>query len=78
MNYSALFSTYYGLDWISFLLGVAGMILLTNKRPSGFLFSALSVLFAAVVAVMARQYGFLAANAVSVVIATRGFLKWQK
>ena len=78
MNYSALFSTYYGLDWISFLLGVAGMILLTNKQPSGFLFSALSILFAAVVAIMAHQYGFLAANAVNVVAAVRGFVKWRK
>jgi len=78
MNYSTLFFTYYGLDWVSFLLGVTGMILLTNKRAFGFLLSALSVLFAAVVAIMANQYGFLAANVVSFVVALRGFLKWRK
>lgn len=78
MNYGTLFFTYYGLDWISFLFGVAGLILLTRKLPSGFFFSALSTLFAAVVAVMAHQWGFLAANAVSFIVAARGFFLWRK
>ncbi|MCH8519248.1 MAG: nicotinamide mononucleotide transporter [Nanoarchaeota archaeon] len=72
------FSRYYGLDYISFILGVSGTILLTKKNEAGFLLTASSVVLASIVAVIAQQYGFLVANTVSFVLLIRGFIIWRK
>ena len=72
------FSRYYGLDYVSFILGVSGTILLTKKNEFGFLFTASSVVLASIVAVIAQQYGFLIANSVSFVLLIRGFLVWKR
>ncbi len=72
-----IFVTYYGLDWASSLVGLCGLYLVTERNRFGFLLTSLSVVLAAVVAVMAGQYGFLLANVVTFILALRGFLKWE-
>ncbi len=72
-----IFVTYYGLDWASSLVGLYGLYLVTERNRFGFLLTSLSVVLAAVVAVMAGQYGFLLANVVTFILALRGFLKWE-
>ena len=71
------FSTYYGLDWASSIVGLIGLYLVTEKRPVGFLLSATAVLFAVVVALMAGQYGFLLSNVVTFFLSLRGYVKWN-
>jgi nicotinamide riboside transporter PnuC len=68
---------YYGLDWLSMILGFTGAWMITEKRPIGFLFTILSVLFALATALMANQYGFVIANIISIGIAGRGYYKWK-
>lgn len=71
-------TAYYGLDWLSAAVGLIGLYFVTEQKALGFLLTALSVLLAATVAVMAGQYGFLVANAATLIIVTRGFLKWRR
>jgi len=73
-----LFGAYYGLDWISSVLGLIGLYLVGEKRSSGFLFTVISVIMAAIVAISANQYGFLLANLVTCILSVRGYRKWKQ
>ena len=73
-----LFTAYYGLDWASAIVGLIGLYFVTEENLFGFVLTALSVSLAAVVAIMAGQYGFLLANAATFVLAVRGYYKWRK
>ncbi len=72
------FSKYYWLDYISFVLGITGTILLTKKNEFWFLLTASSVALASIVAVIAQQYWFLFANWVSFFLLIRWFIIWKK
>ena len=71
-------TTYYGLDYLSFIFGVIGTILLTKKNEIGFIMSAISVAFASIVSIIAGQYGFILANTVTFVLLISGFMAWRK
>ena len=73
-----LFFTYYGPDWLSSVVGLVGLYLVTEKKRVGFLLTIFSVCLAGVVAVMAGQYGFLVANTATFILAARGYIKWIK
>jgi nicotinamide riboside transporter PnuC len=62
---------------LSALLGLCGLYLVSEKKPIGFLVTASSVLFAVWVAIMAGQYGFLVANAVTFALSVRGYYRWK-
>ncbi len=70
-------TTYYGLDWFSAITGLVGLYLVTEKNRIGFVLTAFSVVLAATVAIMAGQYGFLLANAITLVLTLRGFYRWN-
>lgn len=70
--------TYYGMDWLSMLLGFYGTWLITERRKAGFLFLISSVFLASIVAVIASQYGFVVANIINASIALRGYRKWAQ
>ena len=72
------FQTYYGLDWIAIIFGIVGYLYITEKKAVGFLFNATAVLIAANVAIIASQWGFLVANLVQFIVATRAYIKWRK
>ena len=74
----ALFGTYYGLDWISMILGFFGAWIVGNKNPKGFIIVICSVILAMITAIIAEQYGFIVANTVSIFIATRNYRLWVK
>ena len=74
----ALFGTYYGLDWLAMTLGFFGSWTVGNKNPKGFIIIIFSVILAMSTAIIAGQYGFIAANAGSIVIATRNYRLWIK
>lgn len=71
-------TTYYGLDWLTIVLGVVGYLLITEKKAIGFLFNASSVIMAANVALIASQWGFLIANLIQFIVAIRAYIKWRK
>jgi len=71
------FQTYYGLDWLSMLLGFYGTWLVTEQNRTGFLFLIVSVILAAITAIIASQFGFIVANIINACIAMRGFFKWK-
>jgi hypothetical protein len=74
----ALFGTYFGLDWASMLFGFWGAWLIGNKNPLGFLLTSIAVLLASLTALIAAQYGFLVANAISLAIAWRNWRLWTQ
>ena len=72
-----IFLQYYGLDWLSMVMGFAGAWLVTEKNKYGFILTIISVTLALIVALMAQQFGFVFANVITIGIATRGFMKWK-
>ena len=72
------FQTYYGLDWLAILFGVIGYLYITKKKAIGFLFNAAAVLVASNVAIIAGQWGFLIANSVQFIFATRAYIMWRR
>lgn len=52
-------SRYYGLDWLSFLLLILGMWMVSQKRYYGFIFSILGCLFGVTVSIMANITGWV-------------------
>ena len=72
-----IFGTYYGLDWASMALGFWGAWIVGNRNPKGFLLICISVTFAFATALIADQYGFLAANTINMVISLRNWRKWS-
>ncbi|MFX4300103.1 hypothetical protein [Pseudosulfitobacter pseudonitzschiae] len=75
--FESLFATYYGLDWVSMILGFYGAWLIGNRNAFGFVLSAGSVVLAMLTAIIANQYGFIAANLISLVIAFRNWKLWN-
>lgn len=72
-----LFFQYYGLDWLSVILGLMGTYLLGEHRKEGFLLIVMSVSCAASVAVMAETYAFLIANIAAIFLNIRGYIRWS-
>lgn len=70
------FSLYYGLDWLALLAGVYGSYLMTNRNRWGFLVSGIACLAGFAVATLSGQFGFIAYNAILMVLMVRGFLLW--
>lgn len=67
---------YYGLDWLSMLLGFYGMWLLGKKRKISFIFTGLGMVFALSVALLAQQYGFVFANLIMMTLSARNYIMW--
>jgi len=67
---------YYGLDWLSMLFGFYGLWLLGKKRKVSFIFTAIGMVLALAVALIANQYGFMVANSIMIFIALRNYRLW--
>jgi hypothetical protein len=72
------FLNYYGLDWLAFASGMAGMILITKQSRWGFVFCALSSLSGVAVALMSLQFGYIVYNAMLVMVMAKGYVEWAK
>ena len=70
------FNLYYGLDWLAFASGLAGMYLPTRKNRYGFLLSILCCISGFAVAMMSTQYGFIAYNLVLMSLMAKGYREW--
>lgn len=68
---------YYGIDWLSVILGLYGSYLVSERNKFGFVLVAVSALCATWVCLVAGTYAFLASNIPAVLINMRGFLKWH-
>ncbi len=68
--------TYYGLDWMTMILGMVGSFMISSQNAKGFLFSILACCCGFTVAWMSGQFGFVVHNIVITSIAVRGYLVW--
>lgn len=69
---------YYGVDWISFVLGFLGLWLLSIKNKNGFLFQVIAVICSAITAYIAGQYAYIFSSVGSCVIMGYGYYNWNK
>jgi hypothetical protein len=69
---------YYGLDWLAFASGMAGMFLLTKKSRWGFLLSSLSSLSGFTVAALSLQFGFVIYNFLLIMVMIKGYRDWGR
>lgn len=72
------FFAYYGLDWMTMILGLWGGYLLTQKNSAGFAFNFIASFCAFAVALMSGQYGFIVYNFIFMGIALKGYRGWSK
>jgi hypothetical protein len=69
---------FYGLDWITMLLGLTGTYLISNQDKRGFVFSALACICSLAVAVISGQIGFVVYNLVVIALMLKGFMSWNR
>jgi hypothetical protein len=68
---------YYGLDWIAFMSGLSGMVLITRKLRIGFVLSAISCIAGVAASVLSAQFGYVLYNMLLVFIMAHGYLFWS-
>jgi len=74
-----LIGDYYGLDWLTLAFGLSGTYFLTNRAMiTGFTLCALACICGFTVAIMAHQMGFIAYNALLLVINLRGIFRGDR
>ena len=71
-------TTYYGLDWMTMVLGLCGTYLITQGKRHGFLFSSFACICGLTVAMMSHQTGYIAYNLILTAMMARGFMNWQR
>jgi len=69
---------YYGLDWLSLILGLVGLWMISVKNKNGFILQSVSVALAGIVAYMAQQYAFVVNSLISASILLYGYHNWSK
>jgi hypothetical protein len=69
---------YYGLDWLAFASGMAGMMLITRKSRWGFLLCGMSSLSGFLVAMISLQFGYVIYNFLLAAIMVKGFADWGR
>lgn len=65
---------YYGLDWLTMLLGLTGMYLITSQNKFGYALNGLACVCGMSVAAMSGQAGFVVYNMIFIVLMLKGFL----
>lgn len=69
---------FYGLDWLAFISGISGMMLITRKLRLGFALSTLSCLAGFATAALSGQFGFVVYNLLLATIMIKGYISWSK
>ena len=72
------FYTYYGLDWISFIMGSIGLYLISIKNKKGFIFQGIAVICSGICSIIANQYGFVFSSLLTFVLTIYGYINWKK
>ena len=67
---------YYGLDWATMAIGLAGMYMITKQKRIGFLLNGIACFFGLILAGMSDQMGYIAYNAIILFLVSRTFIKW--
>lgn len=68
---------FYGLDWLTMLLGLTGMWLLSRQDKRGFAINAVACMASLSVAFISGQSGFIAYNLILIVMMVKGFRSWN-
>ncbi|NBX65445.1 MAG: hypothetical protein EBQ96_00390 [Proteobacteria bacterium] len=75
----ALIGPYYGLDWITMLIGTTASYFFSDQKLRlGFMLGIIACACAMVVAVMSHQTGFIVYNALLISINIRGLIKGDR
>lgn len=69
---------FYGLDWLTMLLGLTGTYFMSIQDRRGFACNGAACATAATVAVMSGQPGFIVYNVLLIAMMVRGFRSWKK
>ncbi len=69
---------FYGLDWMTMLLGLFGTYLISRQDKRGFVCSGVACICGLIVACMADQSGFILYNVILIYILAKGFLAWGR
>jgi hypothetical protein len=69
--------TYYGMDWIATVLGLASIYWLGHGKRLGFVLRIFSSIFWAVFCYMAGTPAGMIANIIAIVLCLRGLEQWK-
>ena len=70
--------SYYGLDWLAFIMGFSGAWLISYKRSYGFVIASVGCICGLIIAFMSGQYGFVVSNLSFILINVSGYIRWQR
>ena len=68
---------YYGTDYIAAACVIVAMVLLGDRKRTGFLLYMLATCFAMAFAIMAHSFPIIVTNCIVFGLNLRGFLKWR-
>jgi hypothetical protein len=69
---------YYGTDYLAAACVIVAMVLLGDRKRTGFLLYMLATCFAMVFAVLAHSFPIIVTNGIVFGLNLRGFLKWRQ
>ena len=72
------FTMYYGLDWLAMISGLYGVMLIERKSKWGFVAWLIMAVCGCIVATMSLQYGYLAYNAIAIVLYIKSLRTWNQ
>ena len=72
------FTLYYGLDWLAMACGLFGTYLISRKSKWAFVVWIMAAACGLTVALISHQFGFLAYNAVVIVMYYRSLVLWMR
>ncbi|MDB5491471.1 MAG: putative rane protein [Micavibrio sp.] len=69
---------FYGLDWMTMIFGLTGSYMISNRDKRGLAINALACVFGLSVALLSGQAGFVAYNAILILLMCKGLLSWNQ
>ena len=77
-NFFETLFQFYGLDWLTMILGLTGTYFISNQDKRGFVFSALACISSLAAAIISAQFGFVVYNIVVIALMLKGFMTWNR
>jgi hypothetical protein len=69
---------FYGLDWITMMLGLTGTYLISKQDKRGLACNGMSCICSLFVAFMSDQSGFILYNVILIYMLVKGFRAWGR
>ena len=68
---------YYGTDYIAAACGIVAMVMLGDRKRTGFLLYMLATCFGMAFSIMAHSFPIMVTNGIMFGVNLRGYLKWR-